>query len=82
MEFEGKAALITGSAGGIGRAAAALFAAGGAKVVLVDTNSAGLNETASLIKGAGGEAIPLTADITKPEDMERAVKEVVTNSAG
>jgi NAD(P)-dependent dehydrogenase (short-subunit alcohol dehydrogenase family) len=78
VEFEGKAALVTGSAGGIGRAAAALFAAGGAKVVLVDTNSAGLNETASLIKGAGGEAIPLTADITKPEDMERAVKEVVT----
>jgi NAD(P)-dependent dehydrogenase (short-subunit alcohol dehydrogenase family) len=78
VQFERKSALVTGSAGGIGRAAAALFAAEGAKVVLVDTNVACLNETASMIKSAGGEAIPFPSDITKPEDMERAVAEAVT----
>lgn len=77
MEFQGKGALVTGSAGGIGRAAAALFAAGGAGVVLVDTNRAGLGETAEFIRNAGGKATAFPADITNPEDMERAVAETV-----
>jgi NAD(P)-dependent dehydrogenase (short-subunit alcohol dehydrogenase family) len=42
VEFNGKTALVTGSAGGIGRATASLFAANGATVILVDTNAAGL----------------------------------------
>ena len=50
----GKVALITGTGGGIGRAAAALFAAEGATVAGCDLDSARAEETLELVRGAGG----------------------------
>lgn len=53
--LSGKVALITGTAGGQGRAAALAFAREGARVVGCDLNEAGALETAALVKQAGGE---------------------------
>ena len=52
MEFEGKVALVTGGAGGIGRAASLAFARRGARVVVVDREAAAGEETAALARGA------------------------------
>ncbi|HTI54940.1 MAG TPA: SDR family NAD(P)-dependent oxidoreductase [Verrucomicrobiae bacterium] len=52
--FEGKVVLITGAAGGIGRAAAVRFAAEGARLGLVDLSRDGLRETQAAVEKAGG----------------------------
>jgi NAD(P)-dependent dehydrogenase (short-subunit alcohol dehydrogenase family) len=78
VELKGRTALVTGSAGGIGRATALAFAKAGANVVIADTNLDGLNETAALVKDQGGQAIVVRTDITKPEEVERAVGEAVS----
>ena len=57
MLLEGKVALITGAASGIGRATAKLFAREGAKVAVADINSRGCEETVESIRAASGEAI-------------------------
>jgi NAD(P)-dependent dehydrogenase (short-subunit alcohol dehydrogenase family) len=53
--LEGKVALITGTAGGQGRAAALLFAAEGAQVVGTDLDAAGAAETVAMVRDSGGE---------------------------
>ena len=60
----GKVALITGTAGGQGRAAARLFAAEGATVVGTDVNAAGATGTVDLVRAAGGRM-----DSTRPLDL-------------
>ena len=57
MDINGKRAIVTGSAGGIGRATAAMLAArGAAEIALVDVNEAGLAETARLVEAQGAKA--------------------------
>lgn len=57
MEIKGKSAIVTGAAGGIGRATAVMLAARGAReIALVDVNEAGLAETAKLVEGEGARA--------------------------
>lgn len=75
--LKGKVALITGAAGGIGRGTALLFASEGAQVVASDANGIGAEETAELIRSAGGEATAVRADITKPVEVEAMVAAVV-----
>ena len=75
--LERKTALVTGAAGGIGRNSAMLFAREGARIVAADVNADGAAETAELIKAKGGEAISVTADLTKGEDIQAMVKTVV-----
>jgi len=65
MRLTNKVALITGAGSGIGRESALLFAREGAKVVVVDINSAAGQETVSLVKAAGGEAAFTGADVSK-----------------
>jgi NAD(P)-dependent dehydrogenase (short-subunit alcohol dehydrogenase family) len=71
--FAGKVVIITGAAGGIGRAAAQRFASEGAKVVAVDLPGTGLEDTVALVKEAGSEGIAVPADVTRSAQVEAYV---------
>ena len=73
MRLENKVALITGAAGGIGRETSLLFAAEGARVVAVDLNDEGCQETVDLVTAAGGQAIAVHADVSRAGDCEQMV---------
>jgi NAD(P)-dependent dehydrogenase (short-subunit alcohol dehydrogenase family) len=77
MRLTDKVAIVTGAAGGIGRATSLKFAAEGAQVLAVDLNEVGLKETAAQsTKVAHHEAVvPFAADVTKGADVQRLVEE-------
>ena len=77
MDFTGKVALVTGGGNGIGRATSAAFARHGAKVVVVDRDGAGAEATAGIIRQNGGEAIAVTADVTRSEDVKAYVRTAI-----
>ena len=66
---EGKVALVTGGARGIGRAAAELLAAEGAHVAVADVNLGGAEDVASGIEARGGQALALAAGATRPDQI-------------
>jgi NAD(P)-dependent dehydrogenase (short-subunit alcohol dehydrogenase family) len=80
--FEGKVALVTGAALGMGRATARRFAAEGAKVCVVDILKSGVEETAAMIRAEGGEAFACVADISQEADNERMADETVARYGG
>ena len=65
--LDGKVAVITGAATGIGRASALAFARAGARVVLTDVREDELGRTAEAVHGAGGEVAALSADLASPD---------------
>jgi meso-butanediol dehydrogenase/(S,S)-butanediol dehydrogenase/diacetyl reductase len=72
--LQGKVAVITGAASGIGRATAILFAKEGAKVVLAtDKNVDGLAETLELVKKEGGEGITRKTSVASEEDVKALI---------
>lgn len=73
MRLDGKVALITGAASGIGRQTALLFASEGARVAAVDVSAEANEETAAMVREAGGDIIALQADISNAGDCERMV---------
>lgn len=77
MKLQGKVALITGAASGMGKATALLFASEGAKVAVADISEAAVEATANEIRKGGGEAIALKADVSKSEDVQRMVAATV-----
>jgi NAD(P)-dependent dehydrogenase (short-subunit alcohol dehydrogenase family) len=77
MEFTGRVALVTGGGNGIGRATAVAFARHGAKVVVVDRDGVGAQATIGIIRQNGGEAIAVTADVTRSEDVKAYVKAAI-----
>src|SRR4051812_20736696 len=79
MDFTGKVALVTGGGNGIGRATCAAFARHGAKVVVVDRDAAGSQATAGIIRQNGGDAIAVTADVTRSADVKAYVKAAIDN---
>lgn len=76
-KFEGKVAIVTGAAMGMGKSIALMFANQGAKVVVVDVTVEKGNETVALIKDAGGEAFFVKADVSKSPEVEAMVNEAV-----
>src|SRR5437870_5235822 len=71
--LDGKVALITGAGSGIGRETAALFAAEGAAVVVVDRDEKSGEATAGMLRGAGGRAVVVRADVAQSGDCARMV---------
>ena len=73
MRLDGKVALITGAASGIGLETARRFAAEGAAVVCADLDGEGAERTAAELTGSGGRATGLGADVSSAADAERMV---------
>lgn len=73
MRLQGKVAVITGTAGGIGRASALRFAAEGAAIVAGDTLVDGNEETASLVEAAGGKIVPVEVDVTSADSVSALI---------
>ena len=88
--LDGKSAIITGAATGIGRATALLFARAGARLTLADARGEELARTVAEVRSAGGQAVPVIADLARPEDCAAVVAaagaggrlDVVFNNAG
>jgi NAD(P)-dependent dehydrogenase (short-subunit alcohol dehydrogenase family) len=80
--LNGKVAIVTGASSGIGRAAAKLFAAEGAKVVVTARRSEELAELVSEIEADGGEAVAVAGDARDEETAVRTVSEAITRFGG
>jgi NAD(P)-dependent dehydrogenase (short-subunit alcohol dehydrogenase family) len=71
--FTNKVAFVTGATTGIGRATALAFAHEGADVIVADVAAEGNEQTAALIEQAGGEALAVTCDVTRSEEIAAAL---------
>ena len=74
MSLKGKTAVITGGAGGIGRAICLQLAEDGAAISIWDTNIEGAQETARLINDKGGRAIALKTDVASSSSIGHAIE--------
>lgn len=82
MRLKDKVAVVTGAGSGIGRASALRFAQEGARVVVVDWKPEGGRETVARIKAQGGVAIFVEADVSRDEDVRRAIETAVNTYGG
>ena len=82
LAVAGRSVVITGAAGGIGRALAQRFSAAGARVALLDRDVAGIDALAARLGPAGAEVIAVPCDVTAVEDCEAAVERVVGTWGG
>jgi 3-oxoacyl-[acyl-carrier protein] reductase len=73
MRFTGKSAIVTGAASGIGRAIAQRLAGEGGAVAVADANEANAIRVRDEIAAAGGRAIAIKADVTRPEEVAAMV---------
>ena len=80
--LEGKTAVVTGGAHGIGYAIAHRFAAEGAAVVIADINAEGASAAAESIRAGGGRATAVTADVGSSADVDRVVDTAVSEYGG
>lgn len=76
MRFDGRTAIVTGGASGIGAATARLFASEGAQVVVADVDPAG-ERVAQALREEGCQAVFVRTDVAKAGDAERLVREVL-----
>jgi 3-oxoacyl-[acyl-carrier protein] reductase len=79
MKFEGKLALVTGAARGIGKAIALTLVRDGANVVVTDVDLEGAQQVAQAIEGLGRDSRAILADVSQREDVERLVSETVSH---
>ncbi|WP_026731464.1 SDR family oxidoreductase [Fischerella sp. PCC 9605] len=77
MQLADKVALVTGAGSGIAKATAKLFAKEGAKVAALELSQDELKDTVTEINKNNGEAIPLIADISQPEQMQQAIQAII-----
>jgi NAD(P)-dependent dehydrogenase (short-subunit alcohol dehydrogenase family) len=77
MKLKDQVAIVTGGASGIGAASARLFAAEGAKVVLVDLDEVGLGQVAADIEAKGGQALTIPADVSSDQQARAGVEQVM-----
>jgi NAD(P)-dependent dehydrogenase (short-subunit alcohol dehydrogenase family) len=69
-DFDGKVVIVTGAAGGLGRAFAQGFASADASLVVADIDMAGVQETAALISATGAQALAVKVDVTSKESTD------------
>lgn len=79
ISFAGKVVLVTGAAGGIGRAMALAFGRAGACVVIADTSVDGGHMTAALIVEAGGKALFVKTNVTSAAEVDALIDKVVAH---
>jgi NAD(P)-dependent dehydrogenase (short-subunit alcohol dehydrogenase family) len=82
MRLKDKVALVTGGGAGIGRATAALFAREGASVLIAEFDAETGDAARREITDAGGRAVFLRTDVSKPEQVEAAIKRCVVEFGG
>ena len=82
MRLEGKLAIVTAAASGMGRAGCELFAAEGATIAAIDINQNAVAELVDTIRHKGGTAYPIVADLRQKSECERAVREAVERMGG
>jgi len=75
--LEGRVAIITGAASGMGRAAAVLFASHGARVLVADINDAEGARTVEMLRAAGGEGVFVHTDVSSATDAQAMVRAAV-----
>ena len=73
MRLKDKVSVITGAGGGMGRVAALRFAAEGSRVVVADNQAAAAEETVRQVRAVGGEAVPVTVDVSKEADVKAMI---------
>jgi NAD(P)-dependent dehydrogenase (short-subunit alcohol dehydrogenase family) len=76
LQLDDRVALITGAASGMGQAAALLLAKEGAKIGVLDLSAEDVQETVDKINNSGGQAIPLIADVSQPDQMQQAATQL------
>lgn len=90
-QLQGRTAIVTGSASGIGRATARRFAREGATVVVADVDEAGADETTTTIENEGGTAAAIPTDVTDADEVKSMIEgtverfgsvDVLVNNAG
>ena len=74
MEFSGQTAIVTGVARGFGRAITRRLARGGARIVAADINVPGAEETVTLVRQDGGEALAVQVDVASAASVDAMVK--------
>jgi 3-oxoacyl-[acyl-carrier protein] reductase len=91
LNLEGKNAVVTGASSGLGRASALALGRSGASVVAAGLEPEGLEETAELIRGDGGRAAVVEADVSKADQVDALAEgaraafggtDVLVNNAG
>ncbi|MBA2675118.1 3-hydroxybutyrate dehydrogenase [Ramlibacter sp.] len=82
QQLKDKVAFITGSASGIGKEIATLYAAQGAKIVIADLNKEAADATAAELKEHGGQAIGVAVDVTDENQVEAAVAQAAAAFGG
>jgi NAD(P)-dependent dehydrogenase (short-subunit alcohol dehydrogenase family) len=75
--LDGKVAIVTGAASGIGRASSALFAREGARLVIVDRDADGLSETAKAIQEENGTALLFAGDVADENNVKSFVRRAI-----
>jgi len=77
FSLEGRSAVITGAASGLGREAARMFVCAGARVVLADIDETGLNVTAGIVREAGGSVLVQPTDVADRDAVEALAEAAV-----
>lgn len=82
MRLNGKRAIITAGASGMGKAGAELFVREGARLAIVDINEAALDAVVKSCAAKGGDVFGIVADLSKPEEGKRIVQETADRFGG